>query len=53
VIVADQHALASVFSANDVSRDGVGDDARVGVSEVVGDDGAPTVSAEFDRSHKW
>src|ERR1700684_4370911 len=53
VVVADDHAFAGVFTADDVASDGVRDDARVRVSEIVGDDAAPTVGAEFDPSHKF
>ena len=48
VVVADQHALARVFGANHVARDGVGYDARVRESEIFGDDAAPAVGAKFD-----
>jgi hypothetical protein len=52
VVVADEDAFSRVFTANDVTRDGVRDDARVCVGEIVGDDAAPTVGAKFNRSHK-
>jgi len=53
VVVADEHAFASVFAADDVAGDGVRHDARVRVGEIVGDDAAPAVGTEFDRSHKF
>ena len=51
VIVADQDALARVFAADDVASDGVGDDARVREGEILGDDAAPAVGSEANRSH--
>ena len=48
VVVTDQHALAGIFAAHDVSRDGVRDDARVGESEILGDDAAPAIRSEVE-----
>ena len=51
MIEADDDAFACVFPANDVTRDGLRDGTRVGESEILGDDAAPSVSAKFDIRH--
>src|ERR1700758_5472352 len=52
VIVTDDYTLARVLAANHIARDGVGDDARIRESEVLRDNAAPSVRAEFDRRHR-
>ena len=47
-VVADQDAALGLFRANDVARDGVRHFANVFEGEILGDDAAPAVGAEFD-----
>ncbi len=49
-VIGDGDAGRGVFLLEDVVRDGGGGDADVGEGEVVGDDAAPAVGAEFDDS---
>ena len=52
MIEADDDTFARIFAANDVTRDGLCDGARVGKSEIVGNDAAPAVRAELDGRHE-
>ena len=52
VVVADQHAFARVFAADDVARDRLRHDARVRKREVFRDHAAPSVGSKLNRSHK-
>src|SRR5208337_4782682 len=59
-VVADANALRGIFlrrsyAGMDVRRDGLGSGAHVSESEVVGDNAAPAVGAEFDDGmrHGW
>jgi hypothetical protein len=51
VVIADEHAFARVFATHDVARDGVRDDSGIRKSKILGDDAAPAVGAEANRSH--
>ena len=47
-VVADADSLVRIFLRVNVGGDGLGGDAHVRESKVVGDDAAPSVGAEFD-----
>src|SRR5258707_13553588 len=51
MVVADDHALTSIFAAHHIWRDRFRYDACVGEREVFGDDAPPAVSAKFNRTH--
>src|SRR5712692_2564680 len=51
MVVADKHAFARVFAAHNIARDGVSDDASVRKGKIFGDDAAPAVGAETNRTH--
>jgi hypothetical protein len=51
MVVADQHALARVFAAHDIARNGLRHDARVGECEIFRNHAAPAVGAKLDRAH--
>src|SRR6266567_4214138 len=53
MVVADEHALACIFSANDVTRDGVRHDSRIRESKIFRDHAAPAIGPKFDSSHGW
>jgi len=52
VIVADQHAFAGVFTAHDVARDGVRDNAGVREREILRDNAPPPVGPKANRIHR-
>src|SRR5258707_12883468 len=52
MVVADEHALARIFSANDVTRDGVRHDSRIRESKIFRDHAAPPVGPKFDSGHR-
>src|SRR5260370_31627401 len=53
MVVADEHALACIFTANDVTRDGVRHDSRIRERKIFRDHAAPAVGPKFDSSHGW
>src|SRR6266567_8491329 len=51
MVVADEHALACIFTANDVTRDGVRHDSRIRESKIFRDHAAPAIGPKFDSGH--
>jgi hypothetical protein len=51
MVIADQNALARVFTTNHVASNGVRYDTRVGEREIFGNNAAPAVCSEANRMH--
>src|SRR5258708_15526085 len=52
MVVADERALACIFTANDVTRDGVRHDSRIRESKIFRDHAAPAIGPKFDSGHR-
>ncbi len=52
MVVADEHAIACILTANHITGNGVRDDSRIRESKIFRDHAAPAIGPKFDGSHR-